>query len=69
VRETSPFVDKARRGVVWLEPELQAEITYAKVTQGLRAPVFRRLVRLANGSHLSCGTTIARRSRTKAKDR
>ena len=46
VRETSPFTDKtARRGVVWLEPELQTEVGYAEVMQGrLRAPVFRRVV-------------------------
>jgi len=35
----------AGRGVVWLEPELQAEISYAEVMQGrLRAAVFRRLL-------------------------
>ena len=46
VRETSPFADKtARRGVVWLEPELHAEISYAEVIQGrLRAPGFRGLI-------------------------
>jgi len=46
VRETSPFADKtARRGVVWLEPELHAEISYAEVMQGRpRAAVFRRLL-------------------------
>ena len=46
VREKSPFADKtARRGVVWLEPELEADISYSEVMQcRLRAPVFRRLV-------------------------
>ena len=45
VRGTSPFADKtARRGIVWLEPRLEVEISYAEVTQGrLRAPVFRAL--------------------------
>ena len=43
VRESSPFVDKtARHGVIWLEPRLTAEISYAEVMLGrLRAPVFR----------------------------
>ncbi len=46
VRATSPFADKsARHGVVWLEPRLAFEVSYAEVTQGrLRAPVVRRLV-------------------------
>jgi len=48
VRESSPFADKtARRGVVWLEPGLEAEVSYSEVMQDrLRAPVFRRLVDL-----------------------
>jgi len=39
----SHFVDKtARHGVIWLEPRLTAEISYAEVMLGrLRAPVFR----------------------------
>lgn len=46
VRATSPFADKtARHGVIWLEPLLTAEISYAEVMLGrLRGPVFRRLL-------------------------
>ena len=42
VRSTSPFVDLPRaRRVIWLEPELVAEVTFAEVMQGrLRDPVF-----------------------------
>src|SRR2546427_1840837 len=45
VREMSPFIDKtAKRGVIWLEPRLAVEISYAEVMQRrLRAPVCRRL--------------------------
>jgi len=42
VRATSPFADKsARHGVVWLEPRLAFEVSYAEVTQGrLARPLF-----------------------------
>ena len=34
-RETSPFADKtAKRGAVWLEPRLEAEVSYAEVIAG-----------------------------------
>lgn len=45
VRPTSPFAGRtARRGVIWLEPRLAVEVSYAELMQGrLRAPVLRRL--------------------------
>jgi hypothetical protein len=45
VRSTSPFSDSVPlRRVTWLEPRLDAEVSYANMTpNGLRAPVFRRL--------------------------
>ena len=43
LRTTSPFTDHVRaREVIWLEPRVVAEISYAEIVQGrLRAPVFR----------------------------
>ena len=43
IRPTSPFADLPRaRNVLWLEPELVVEVTYAEVLQGRRrVPVFR----------------------------
>lgn len=48
-RQTSPFADlTTMRGVVWLEPRLRAEISYAEIIAGrLRAPSWRSLVRAA----------------------
>ena len=46
-RRTSPFVERiAERGVVWLEPKLIAEVSYAEIMHGgaLRAAVFRGFV-------------------------
>jgi bifunctional non-homologous end joining protein LigD len=45
-RRTSPFQDvRSMRGAVWLEPRLQAEVSYAEIVDGkLRAPSWRRLV-------------------------
>ena len=41
---TSPFVDAPKmRSAVWIEPRLQAEISYAELVEGrLRAPSWRR---------------------------
>ena len=48
------------REVMWLEPQVVAEITYAEIVQGrLRAPVFR-------GFH-SDGTTARRRARNRGR--
>ena len=44
---TSPFADlrSARRDVIWMQPKLRVEISYAEVAGGrLRAPVWRRVV-------------------------
>jgi hypothetical protein len=45
-RSTSPFADLARRKeTVWLEPVLEAEVSYGQIVGGqLRAPVLRRFV-------------------------
>jgi len=42
---SSPFVDPTRmRHVVWMQPRLRAEISYAEIVGGhLRAPSWRRL--------------------------
>ena len=38
-----------KRGVMWLEPSLEVEVSYAEVMQDrLRAPVFRRITSRAN---------------------
>jgi ATP dependent DNA ligase-like protein len=44
-RDSSPFANISRwYGATWLEPVVQAEITYAEVMQGrLRDPVLRRV--------------------------
>jgi bifunctional non-homologous end joining protein LigD len=47
VRSTSPFADKVPlKGVTWLDPRLNAEISYAEILPGgsLRAGVFRGFV-------------------------
>jgi bifunctional non-homologous end joining protein LigD len=43
---TSPFVDlRTMRGVVWLEPRLRVQVSYAELIDGrLRAPSWRRLI-------------------------
>jgi bifunctional non-homologous end joining protein LigD len=45
LRKTSPFVERVPgREVVWLEPRIVAEVSYAEIVHGrLRAPVFRGL--------------------------
>ena len=45
-RSTSPFVDLARRkDTVWLEPVLEAEISYGQIVGGqLRVPVLRQFL-------------------------
>jgi ABC-type uncharacterized transport system substrate-binding protein len=45
-RDSSPFADFRRRsGVIWLEPTLRAEISFAEIVgERFRAPVFRRFV-------------------------
>jgi hypothetical protein len=45
-RATAACADAERtRGVAWLEPRLQAEISYSEMMQGrLRDPVFRALL-------------------------
>jgi len=45
VRSMSPFAERVPvRGVIWLEPRLLADVTYAEVMpRRLRAPVFRGL--------------------------
>jgi bifunctional non-homologous end joining protein LigD len=45
-RPTSPFADLSRRReTVWLEPELEAEVSYGRIVGGqLRDPVLRRFV-------------------------
>ena len=46
-RDASPFVDFRRRGVVWLEPRITAEVTFSEIVSGrLRAPVLRQLAPL-----------------------
>ena len=45
-RPTSPFADLQRRkDTVWLEPVLEAEVSYGRIVGGqLREPVLRRFV-------------------------
>jgi hypothetical protein len=45
-QRTSPFADaKTQRNVVWLEPRLRCEASYAEVSRDqLRAPVWRGLI-------------------------
>jgi hypothetical protein len=45
VRATSPLTTAPDRVAVWLEPELQAEISYSELMEGwLRDPVYRGLI-------------------------
>jgi ATP-dependent DNA ligase len=45
-RPSSPFVERWRtRSVTWVEPRIEAEISYAEIVDGrLRAPSWRRVV-------------------------